>query len=164
MRKTILALSMVASLSLATAGCTNSDWKNLGWGNKQAGGAAAGAVLGGVLGSNIGDGKGQLWATGVGTLLGAFIGSEVGKSLDRADMIYASQATEQAYSAEIGQTINWENPESGNHGSITPVREGRTEDGDYCRQYQQTIVVDGQAETAYGIACKQDDGSWVLVN
>ena len=161
MRKTFLALSMVAGLSIATSGCVSNDWS---WGNKQTGGAAAGAVLGGILGSNIGDGKGQLWATGVGTLLGAFVGSEIGKSLDKADMMYASQATEQAYAAEIGETINWENPETGHRGSITPVREGHTESGDYCRQYQQTIVVDGQAETAYGIACRQADGSWVLVN
>ncbi len=160
MKKTFLTLSVVAGLALAVSGCATENWN---W-NKQTMGTGAGAVLGGIAGSKVGGGNGQLWATGVGTLLGAFIGSEIGKTLDKADLMYASQATEQAYSADIGQTIDWENPESGNHGSVTPVREGHADNGDYCRQYQQTIVVDGQAETAYGTACKQADGSWVLVN
>ncbi|TVQ81931.1 MAG: glycine zipper 2TM domain-containing protein [Micavibrio sp.] len=161
MKKIFMTLAVVATLSLATAGCADGQWSA---GQKQTVGTVGGAVVGGVLASNIGGGKGQLWATGAGTLLGAFIGSEIGKSLDRADMIHASRATEQAYTAPIGERIDWKNPESGNYGHITPVREGHTQAGEYCRQYQQTIVVDGQAETAYGTACKQPDGTWVLVN
>ena len=75
----------------------------------------------------------------------------------------ANQATEQAYTAPIGETIAWNNPESGHSGSVTPTREGQTDSGDYCRQYKQSIVIDGQVETAYGTACKQG-ADWVLVN
>lgn len=163
MKKALMTLSVVALLTAPVAGCASDGSWNMG--TKQTVGSAAGAVLGGIAGSKVGSGNGQLWATGVGTLVGAFLGSEVGKSLDRADMMYASRATERAYAAPIGETISWENPESGNRGTVTPIKEGKnTQTGDYCRQYQQTIVVDGQAETAYGTACKQNDGTWVLVN
>lgn len=166
MKNKVMILTVAASLALG--GCAangESPWSQWGFGNKQAAGAAAGAVAGGIAGSNVGGGKGQLWATGAGALLGAFIGSEIGKSLDRADQAYHSQATQQAYSAPIGQTITWDNPESGNSGSVTPVREGRTADNNsYCREYKQTIVVDGQAETAYGTACQDTNGEWRLVN
>ncbi len=79
--------------------------------------------------------------------------------------MYHSQATEKAYSAPLGETISWNNPESGHSGSVTPVREGRqASSGNACREYKQTIVVDGKAESAVGTACKQNDGTWVLAN
>lgn len=161
MKTTMISFLMVGLLVLT--GCQQGGpFSN--WGTKQTVGAGAGAVAGGLAGSAIGSGSGRDWAIGAGVLLGALLGSEVGKSLDKADMAYAQQAQNQAYSAPIGQTINWSNPESGNSGSYTAVREGQTQSGDYCREYQQTIVVDGQAETAYGTACRNPDGSWQLVN
>jgi surface antigen len=136
-----------------------------GMGTKQTVGTAGGAVLGGLAGSAVGSGSGQLWATGAGALIGAFVGSSIGKSLDRADMRYHEGAVQQAYSAPLNETINWNNPQSGHSGSVTPVREGRNANsGGLCRQYRQTIVVDGQAETAYGTACQNADGSWSLAN
>ncbi len=134
-----------------------------GRGNKELLGAGSGAVIGGVLGSNVGKGKGQLWATGAGVLLGAVLGSEIGRSLDKADMAYAQQANTQAHSAPIGETISWNNPDSGHYGSVTPTRDGYTDSGRYCREYQQTIVVGGQTEQGYGTACRQPDGSWEIV-
>jgi hypothetical protein len=32
-----------------------------------------------------------------------------------------------------------------------------------CREFQQTIVVNGQQQPAYGRACEQPDGSWKIV-
>lgn len=160
MKGTLIAFFLASVLVLT--GCTqNGQWP---WGTKQTVGAGAGAVAGGLAGSAIGSGSGRDWAIGAGVLLGALMGSEIGKSLDRADQIAAQQAQQQAYAAPIGQTITWSNPQSGNSGSYTPVREGHTPSGDYCREYQQTIVVDGRAETAYGTACKNPDGTWQLVN
>ena len=34
----------------------------------------------------------------------------------------------------------------------------------YCREFQTTIVVDGQPQDAHGTACQQPDGSWQVVN
>jgi|AntRauTorcE11897_2_1112592.scaffolds.fasta_scaffold00382_10 surface antigen len=152
--------------TLALGACTqNGGWQGIGgMGGKQTGGALAGAVGGGILGSNVGGGKGKLIATGAGALLGAFIGSEIGKSLDRADKQYHEQATQQAYTAPIGQTISWTNPETGHSGRVTPVRDGYTANNDYCREYRQTIIVDGRNETATGTACQDEYGEWHLTN
>lgn len=152
-----LALLMVAALSLSA--CNTLE----GVGNKQAAGGVGGAVLGGLAGSQIGDGSGRLWATGAGVLLGALLGSEVGSSLDRADMAYANKANTKAHNASIGETVSWSNPETGNQGSVTPVRDGYSSAGRYCREYQQTVIVGGQEQSAYGTACQQPDGSWEVL-
>jgi surface antigen len=131
---------------------------------KQSAGTVLGGVGGAVLGAQFGKGSGQLAATAAGTLLGAFVGSEIGKSLDRADRQAMSQATQQAQTAPIGESIAWNNPESGHHGTVTPVRDGRSESsGAYCREYKQTVVIDGRSEEAYGTACQQPDGTWRIV-
>lgn len=34
----------------------------------------------------------------------------------------------------------------------------------YCREYTTTVVIDGVEQQAYGTACRQDDGSWQIIN
>lgn len=159
MKKTMLMMVMIASIGLA--GCESLQNVEM---NKQTVGAAGGAVLGGILGSKVGNGSGQLWATGIGVLLGTLVGSEIGKSLDKADMAYANRANDRAHTAPLGESIAWNNPDSGNSGSVTAVRDGKDVNNRYCREYQQTIYVGGQQETGYGIACKQPDGTWEIVS
>lgn len=151
-------LALVIMSTLALAACVNTG------GTKQTIGTGAGAVLGGLAGSQVGGGSGRLIAVGAGTLLGAFLGSEVGSSLDKADQLYAERATTRAHSAPIGESVSWNNPESGNRGVITPVRDGESSNGRYCREYKQTIFVDGRQETAYGTACENTDGSWEIIS
>ncbi|MGB4057639.1 MAG: RT0821/Lpp0805 family surface protein [Alphaproteobacteria bacterium] len=153
-----LTVMMVSALSLGACNTLQ------GRGNKELLGAGTGAVAGGLLGSQIGGGKGQLWASGAGVLLGALIGSEIGASLDNADRGYAAQAQQRAYSAPVGETVSWNNPESGNHGTYTPKRDGYSSSGRYCREYQQDITVNGRRQTAYGTACQQPDGSWEIIS
>ena len=163
MKTKIFTLALVSTLALS--GCSQDGSSPWGMGTKQTVGTGAGAILGGILGSKVGNGSGKLWATGAGALLGAFAGSEIGKSLDQADIAYHQQAVEKAYAAPMNQTISWNNPESGHSGSVTPVREGRqASTGNLCRQYKQTIVIDGKAETANGTACQNVDGTWTLAN
>ncbi|MGH1397871.1 MAG: RT0821/Lpp0805 family surface protein [Alphaproteobacteria bacterium] len=158
MKKLVLIPMMAAALSLGACETMQNS------GNKQAIGGASGAVIGGILGSKIGDGNGQLWATGAGALIGAFLGSEIGASLDRADLQYAAQASERAHSAPVGETISWNNPESGNHGTVTPVNDGYSTANRYCREYEQEIFVGGRRETGVGQACQNADGTWEIVN
>lgn len=151
-----LALALCASLGA----CTTSNM-----GNKQAGGAVLGGLAGGLAGSTIGKGEGRLWATGAGVLLGALIGSEVGSSLDRADQAALERNTRLAWqpSTPIGSPIVWDNPNNGNRVEVTPIREGRDSyTGGYCREYQQSIIVNGRSQQAYGTACEQPDGSWKI--
>ena len=149
----------VAVLAVALTACSNNA------GQKQTVGTILGGVGGAVAGAQFGSGSGQLATTAIGTLLGAYLGSEVGSSLDRADQLAADQATQRAHAAPIGQPIAWNNPDSGNSGTVTPVRDGTNEQtGAYCREYQTTVTVGGKTEDAFGTACQQPDGSWKIVS
>jgi surface antigen len=154
----LFKVMVVAGTVLSLGACLE------GQGDKQIGGTLIGAGLGGLAGSQIGSGTGQLAAVGAGVLLGGLLGSEIGRSLDKADQAYAGQTYQNALeTAPTGQTQSWVNPDSGNQGSYTPVRTYQTGTGEYCREFQQTITIGGQTESAYGTACRQPDGSWQIV-
>lgn len=160
MKKFVMTLVAVSTLGLTACTGPNNEMQ---W-NKQTMGTGIGALAGGLAGSQIGGGSGQLWATGAGVLLGGLLGSSIGSSLDKADMAYANQAAQRANSAPIGQAITWNNPQSGNSGTITPVRDGYANNNRYCREYQQTITVGGKKESGYGTACQGANGDWEIVN
>ena len=61
-----------------------------------------------------------------------------------------------------GQT--WRNPNSGNSGRITPTTTYQTNSGQYCREYQQQVIVGGKLVEGYGKACRMPDGSWKVSN
>ncbi len=158
MKKTVMTVMVLCSFMLSA--CETMQDR----GTKEMVGTGAGAVIGGILGSKIGDGSGQLWATGAGALLGAYLGNEIGKSLDAADKSYMNTAVVKARQAPIGEPIAWNNPESGNYGEVVATKDGYTESGNYCREFQQKVYIGGREESAYGTACQQPDGSWQIVN
>jgi surface antigen len=160
MLKTVSTIAVAGLLAASLGACAQN-----GYGDKQVGGTVIGGALGGLLGSTIGGGKGQLAATAAGALLGALAGSEAGKSMDRADRLYAARTQHTALeSAPVGTTTRWVNPDTGHSGSVTPTRTYQVAGGQYCREYQQVVTVGGQAQSAYGKACRQPDGSWQVVN
>lgn len=148
------------ALVLTVSGCANSPY-----GPKQTAGGLTGAALGGLLGAQFGGrgGSDKLATTAVGVLVGGLIGSEIGRSMDEVDRMKANEAVVRARSAPIGQTITWNNPNNSNRGSITPTRDGTSETGNYCREFHQTVTIGGKSEDAYGIACRQPDGTWRIV-
>ncbi len=155
MRKFVVAVMALAFLSA----CTGQE------NPKQTLGTLLGATGGAVLGSNVGKGKGNIATIAVGTLLGAYVGSEIGSSLDKADMMYSDNTAQRAFeTAPSGQVSTWRNPDSGNFGTVTPKSTYQANNGQYCREYQQTVTVQGKSEEAYGTACRQPDGSWKVVN
>jgi surface antigen len=156
MRRVATSLALVAAL--VAAGCEQS-----GYGTKQTIGGLGGAALGGLLGAQFGAGTGRLITTGAGVLIGGLVGSEIGRQMDVQDRQYANAAINRAYDAPIGSDIDWNNPESGNYGTITPVRDGTSASGQYCREFQQTITIGGRREQGVGVACRQPDGTWRIV-
>ena len=132
-------------------------------GNKTAGGTVLGAIGGAVAGAQFGRGTGRVASAALGTLLGAFIGHEVGQSLDRADQLAAQQAAQQAYVVPVGQTITWNTPNTSHAGTITPTREGVDASNNLCREFKQTVTIDGRSEEVTSTACRKSDGSWVLI-
>lgn len=123
-------------------------------------GTLLGAALGGFLGSQIGGGTGNKIAIGAGVLAGGFLGNKVGKSLDCQDQQYHYDTTQNALETQkTGQTTSWVNPDSGHKGEVTPIRT-YTSEGQACRDFTQTIYVDGENEEVEGTACRQEDGTW----
>lgn len=69
-------------------------------------------------------------------------------------------AYNQALAAPVGETIIWD--DDGARGSVRTTRDGYAGER-YCREFQQTITIDGKDESGYGTACQEPDGSWRLV-
>lgn len=162
MKRIIAGLLMVSFLAACAngGGMTRSDG-----GVSRAGvGTLAGGAAGAAIGSNIGGGKGNIAAIAVGTLLGAALGNNIGQSLDNADLARYNNTSQRALeTAPSGQAVAWNNPDSGNSGTVTPVNVYQNDAGQYCREYSQTINVSGRNESAYGRACRQSDGTWKIV-
>jgi len=128
-------------------------------------GTLLGAAIGGLVGSQIGKGTGNSVAIGAGVLAGGFLGNQIGESLDCKDRQYNNTTAQKSLETQpSGTTSSWVNPDSGHEGSITPTRTYQRDDGTYCRDFEQTITVEGKTQQATGTACRQPDGSWQIVN
>ena len=152
-------------LSLASApmlgGCVTDMEKN----PKQTLGKILGAGLGALTGSQIGSGKGQIAAVAVGALTGAWFGGEIGESLDKADRAYMERNIQKSLEhSKPGATLSWNNPDSGNSGTVTPAQKFKKANGQYCREFEQTVHVNGKEQTATGRACREPDGAWKIVS
>lgn len=148
----------IVLLTFVLTGCTQPR------GPKESAGTLIGAGTGALLGAQIGKGNGQLVAVAIGTLAGALAGQEIGLSLDRADRLAMQQNAQYALEySPSNQPTAWRNPDTGNHGSVTPVETYQTSTGQYCREYHQTIWIAGEQQQAYGTACRQPDGSWKII-
>jgi surface antigen len=151
-------LIMATTAAVMLSGCM----ENVG--TKEGVGTIAGAALGGWGGSQIGSGEGRGIAIAAGVLLGGFLGNNIGKGLDKTDRLEASRAGYRAFEYnKSGQSTSWSNPDSGNSGTVTPRPAYQTNNGQYCREYSQSINVGRNRETAVGTACRQSDGTWKVV-
>jgi surface antigen len=126
------------------------------------------AVLGTVLGAGAGAGiaaaagAGGGWIAGA-AIMGGLLGGVIGNRLDARDKRMASEAAQRAFeNNRTGQTSVWSNPDSGHSGTVTPTRTVQLANGQYCREYKQTITVGGDQHQAYGTACRQADGTWKI--
>lgn len=163
--KLVVAIAALGLLSACAAGPGEVGFNKTTAGGLAgaAGGAFAGARLFGGSNGMIGKGSTtQMIGVAGGTLLGALIGGSVGSSLDRAD-----QAPPPRAEARRGPPdISWSDPDSERPRAAPArvVREGRDrETGELCREFVQEISVGGKVEKGWGIACRQDDGSWRVV-
>jgi surface antigen len=125
------------------------------------------AVLGSLIGAGGGAGIAALaganpaWIVG-SAVMGGLLGGYIGHRLDDRDKQMATQAAQTAFEHnQTGQASAWNNPDNGHSGSVTPTRTFQ-QNGQYCRQYKQTITVGGEPQTAYGTACRQADGTWAI--
>jgi surface antigen len=126
-------------------------------------GAAIGAVLGGVIGNQFGnDGDDRGLGAVVGMVLGGAAGAAAGQS--QCDEDYAATAWAESFDDRPYQRTEWQNPYTGNYGYVTPGEWYDDGYGNDCREFEQTIFIDGRRQLATGTACRQPDGSWEIVS
>jgi surface antigen len=145
---------LLSAFAASLAGCATQQ------GQQEQSGMIIGGLLGGVLGSQVGQGSGRTAATIVGTMIGASVGGNVGRSMDENDRLKTAYALE---NVRTSVPTSWVNPDSRNQYTVTPVRTYDASTGP-CREYTVRSVVAGKAETVYGTACRQADGSWKATN
>jgi surface antigen len=156
----VLGLAVVFP-PLASADCPTGQQSN---GGTEVVGTLLGAAVGGLIGSQIGGGTGNKIAIGAGVLAGGLLGNHLGSQLDCQDQQYHADTAQHALETQrTGTSSSWVNPDTGHTGTFTPTRTFQTNDGTNCREFTQTVSVNGRDETAYGTACRQSDGSWRIV-
>jgi surface antigen len=148
MRKNLL-LSMCLCLGLVSCQPSNEDL-----------GVVSGGVIGGLLGSQFGGGTGKVAAAAGGTLIGAMLGGRIGQYMDKQDQQRMQGALE---TTPVGQTIKWKNPDNGNQYSVKPTRTYYNKNVP-CREYTTKAYIDGAEQEVHGKACRQENGSWKIVN
>ncbi len=149
------------SYSTTVAVAPSSFGVDLGNCNRQMLGSVLGAVTGAAVGSQIGKGTGNKVAIVGGTILGFLVGGAVGRSMDEVDQNCVGQALERA---ETGQTIAWNNADTGGQYQVTPTRTYQDRNARYCREYTTRGTIDGRVQQLYGTACRQPDGTWEYLN
>lgn len=69
--------------------------------------------------------------------------------------------TEALENAQTGQSVNWENPETGHRGSVT-VLKTETEGDQPCRVVQRVFNAGDGFRSGRARACRLPDGSWTV--
>ena len=152
--KTTAALASLLTLGACAEGQSNEGF-----------GTLLGAGLGALIGAKIGHGDAGVPLAIAGGVIGASIGNSIGKRLDEADRLEMERA--RAHALQYGQpgvATKWYNPDNGNGGAVVPGQTYQDAKGAYCREFTQTVIIAGQEEEAYGRACRQADGSWLIVS
>lgn len=152
MKKKLLTLSVIVMLN---ACCTKAFASSELLGTLLGGGAGAWA------GSTIGKGDGRLVATGAGAILGAVVGNNIGTRLDERDEMIQGRVLNRVLSRDIYEPTSWNNPDTGNYGRI--YVQPSSYQYQPCRDFTNTIFVDGRAETVRGRACPNSDGTWYVI-
>ena len=161
-KRPVVAGAVALSLAMTLSAC---DPNRRGGVSKQTIGGGLGAAAGVALGSAIGSGGGRTAAMIVGGLVGAVVGSELGRSMDEQDRLYAQQTEQYAFEqGATGRDYSWRNPDTGHQGTVRPGPAYYNDGGNECREFTHAITIDGRSETAAGVACRNPDGTWRIVN
>lgn len=146
-------LAVIACMVLLLFACSAAP-------TKQEQGIIIGAIAGGILGHQVGGGSGKVLATIVGTIAGAAVGGSIGRTMDEADRLNTTVALE---NVRTGVSSAWVNPDTGYEYVLTPTNTYESGTGP-CREYTLDAKIGGETEQIYGTACRQADGSWLVVD
>ena len=134
-------------------------------------GGLLGGAAGAGLGAAFGGGKGAAIGGVSGLLLGALAGNTIGRekrySRPPAQGYYAPPPAgytayqQPTYAPAYGGATAYVPPPAP---PVVVAPQAPAYSANYCRDFNQKIVIDGVERNAYGKACLQPDGSWRIVN
>jgi surface antigen len=102
-----------------------------------------------------------LASAAVAACVGAAPSKPLHADLTESDVTLAASTMQASLEhASHGESRAWRNPETGHSGAVTPQRTYLSEAGFYCRDYQETLTVDGQTATYSGTACRDAGDTW----
>lgn len=134
-------------------------------------GTGIGGLVGGIIGSQFGKGSGKTAATIGGVLLGGIAGNAIAKDAckdKRQDAHYYNNAYYDSFNdPQEDERYEWSNPYTNNHGYVSAgeyYNEGYQDFDGPCREFTQSVYIDGRPEQATGVACRQQDGTWRIVS
>ncbi len=162
------AMVAAAAISIALGACgdrSGGEARAAGTATPWAGGSGAtvgslgGTAGGGLAGPQPRRGSGS--APALSSTLAGDLGNRLGNGFDEDARLAAAQAERQALSTN--QPVTWTDPEAGASGRVRPLRSFTDAAGRECREYVHTVIIPGRRETGTGIACRQSDGSWMLL-
>jgi surface antigen len=61
-----------------------------------------------------------------------------------------------------GASIPWQNPDTGSHGTVTPVASAYIKEGFACRNFIASHIGDGRESWIEGTACRIHRGEWEI--
>lgn len=87
------------------------------------------------------------------------------RALDSEDWRRAKAALSTALDPQgNGETVNWDNPQSGAKGSFVAVAQAYPSDDGICRAFISTVNAKEAGESLQGTACRDKLGDWTLSN
>lgn len=146
---TIIAFLLITGCAVNSNGQLGPDGKVF---NKETLLPLGGGILGAVICNKLfkGHGSRQGWTAACGAAGYLFSSSYIKNS---------STALEKN---KTGQTSTWQDPDGKNY-SVTPTRTYE-QNSRPCREFRQTVEINGQTETIKGNACRQNDRTWKVIN
>ena len=128
-------------------------------------GVIAGGLIGALIGHAMGNNNSRTGSTIAGVIFGAAVGAALTNKLDCDDRSYAYKTYYEGFNAgRANTTYQWRNPRSDDRGDFRVGSYYNDPAGFRCANYTQTIYVGGRPQQGKGRACRQADGSWVIVN
>lgn len=156
--KTLQQITVVMILTALLAACAED-----GRLTKRDVGMVAGGAAGGAAGAAIWshDPAAQTLGTIMGVVVGAAVGGWLGGQWDDYDRRQVAHSLE--YNRD-NAPAQWTNPNTNQSYTVRPVNTYYDAQGAPCREFTETIYVDGKPETGRGTACRQPDGTWRIVS
>ncbi len=82
------------------------------------------------------------------------------RDYDRPQSLLASPYVQQALVADVGESVTWAN--GGVIGRVTTTRDGWSGEK-YCREFVESVTVNGSTRDTTGTACQAAGGTWQMV-